>query len=95
MGSLNLYKFLLDPEAVILHIAPWTLLGEEIPILQDLDFEGKAKEKATQKLGYQPRFMQAGFEYIKQWFREVEGKDIELSGDLPEEVKAVVATTLD
>ena len=36
---------------------------------QDLDFEGKAKEKADQKLGYQPRFMQAGFEYIKQWFR--------------------------
>src|SRR3990172_4263724 len=61
----------------------------------DLDFEAKAKEIADQKLGYRPRFMQAGFEYIKQWFREVEGKDIELSRDLPEEVKAVVAATLD
>lgn len=62
---------------------------------EDLDFEAKAKEKADQKLGYRPRFMQAGFEYIKQWFREVEGKDMELSGDLPEEVKAVVTATLD
>src|SRR3990167_7791074 len=62
---------------------------------EDLDFEAKAKEKADQKLGIRPRFMQAGFEYIKQWFREVEGKDIELSPDLPEEVKAVVMATLD
>jgi len=62
---------------------------------EDLDFEAKAKEKADQKLGVRPRFMQAGFEYIKQWFREVEGKDIELSPDLPEEVKAVVIATLD
>jgi len=62
---------------------------------EDLDFEAKAKEKADQKLGVRPRFMQAGFEYIKQWFREVEGKDIELSPDLPEEVKAVVMATLD
>ncbi|KKU81467.1 MAG: Response regulator receiver protein [Parcubacteria group bacterium GW2011_GWA1_47_8] len=61
---------------------------------EDLDFEAKAKEKADQKLGYRPRFMQAGFEYIKQWFREVEGKDVELSEDLPEEVKAVVTATL-
>ncbi len=62
---------------------------------EDLDFEAKAKEKADQKLGYRPRFMQAGFEYIKQWFREVEGKDIELSRDLSEEVKTVVTATLD
>jgi len=62
---------------------------------EDLDFEAKAKEKADQKLGVRPRFMQAGFEYIKQWFREVEGKDVELSPDLPEEVKAVVMATLD
>src|SRR3989338_1349238 len=62
---------------------------------QDLDFEGKAKEKAAQKLGYQPRFMQAGFEYIKQWFREVQGQEMEMSADLPEEVKAVVRATIE
>ena len=62
---------------------------------EDLDFEAKAKQKADQKLGYQPRFMQAGFEYIKQWFREVEGKDFELSESLPEDVKTAVAATLE
>lgn len=62
---------------------------------QDLDFEAKAKQKADQKLGYQPRFMQAGFEYIKQWFKEAEGKDFQLSEDLPEDVRAAVTVTLE
>ncbi len=61
---------------------------------QDLDFEAKGKEKAGQKLGYQPRFMQAGFEYIRQWFREVQNQDTELSADLPEDVRQVVGETL-
>jgi hypothetical protein len=61
----------------------------------DLDFEAKAKQKAEQKLGHQPRFMQAGFEYIKQWFREVQGQEAQLSEDLPEEVKAAVSATLE
>src|SRR3989344_5225834 len=67
----------------------------DLAYTQDLDFEGKAKEKATQKLGYQPRFMQAGFEYIKQWFRESQGREMEISADLPEEVKAVVQATIE
>ena len=62
---------------------------------QELDFEAKAEEKASQKLGYQPRFMQAGFEYIKQWFRETQGQEIEISADLPDEVKAVVQSTIE
>jgi len=67
----------------------------DLAYMQDLDFEGKAKEKAVQKLGYQPRFMQAGFEYIKQWFRESQGREIKISADLPEEVKAVVQATVE
>lgn len=62
---------------------------------EDLDFEAKAKQNADQKLGHQPRFMQAGFEYIKQWFRETQGQEMEMSADLPEEVKAVVQATIE
>ena len=62
---------------------------------EDLDFEGKAKGKAKEDLGYTPRFMQAGFEYIKQWYLETKGNPPgELSEDLPEEVRAVVERTL-
>lgn len=62
---------------------------------EDLDFEAKAKGDAIEKLGYQPRFMQAGFEYIKQWFKESKKESLELSEDLSPEVKAVVSKTLD
>lgn len=63
---------------------------------EDLDFEGKAKGKAKAELGYTPRFIQAGFEYIKQWYRETQGEDFgTLTEDLPDEVKAVVRATLD
>jgi cation transport regulator ChaB/Mg-chelatase subunit ChlD len=59
-----------------------------------LDYEAKAKELSKEKLGQQPRFMKAGFEYLKQWFKEVQGQDFEISEDLPEEVKDVVNKTL-
>ncbi len=38
--------------------------------------------------------MQAGFEYIKQWFKQSQGKSFELSPDLPDDVCAVVEKTL-
>jgi cobalamin biosynthesis protein CobT len=61
----------------------------------DLDFEGKAKEKAQEKLGYTPRFIQAGFEYIKQWHKETQGNtSATLSEDLPQDIKSVVQATL-
>jgi len=62
---------------------------------EDLDFEGKAKGKAKEDLGYTPRFMQAGFEYIKQWYVETQGTAPGvLSEELPEDVRAVVEKTL-
>jgi cobalamin biosynthesis protein CobT len=60
----------------------------------DLDLENKYKERAQEKLGYQPKFMQAGFEYIKFWFKEQKGKKEEISGDLPKEVQEVVEKTI-
>ncbi|HOX96949.1 MAG TPA: VWA domain-containing protein [bacterium] len=61
----------------------------------DLDLEVKSKAEAGKKLGYQPRFMQAGFEYIKQWFREIKNQELEITEDLPEEVKLVVSSTIE
>ncbi len=54
----------------------------------------KMEEMAVNKLGFQPRFMQAGFEYIKQWFKEVQGQPFEVSEQLPVDVKSVVKATL-
>lgn len=61
----------------------------------DIDFEKKAKEDAKDELGFRPKFMQAGFEYIKQWFLETQGREQVYSEDLPEDVKAVVEKTLE
>lgn len=60
----------------------------------DLDFEGKAKGKAQDELGYTPRFIHAGFEYIKHWYREIRGEEPVLGEDLPEDVRAVVGKTV-
>lgn len=60
----------------------------------DLDFEVKAKEKAVETLGYQPRFIKAGFEYIKQWYQEEIGEEISFSENLPEDVRKVVESTI-
>lgn len=61
----------------------------------DMDFEKKAKTDAKGELGFQPRFMQAGLEYIKQWFAETRGEEPVLSDDLPAEVKDVVQKTIE
>lgn len=62
---------------------------------EDLDLEGQAKLQAKDQLGFQPRFITAGFEYIKQWFRGVQGQPVELSDDLAPEVREVVEKTLE
>jgi len=55
----------------------------------------KLEEMAMDRLGTKPRFMQAGYEYIRHWFQEVQGKKAEISKDLPEDVKAVVGATVE
>lgn len=56
--------------------------------------ENKYREKAKEKLGQNPRFLQAGYEYLRLWFRETEGQAEEISNDLPEEVRSVVRNTI-
>ena len=67
----------------------------DLAYTMDIDFEERQKDEAQEKLGFQPRFMQAGFEYIKQWFREVKDKEFDLSEGLPDEVRTVVEQTLE
>jgi len=61
---------------------------------EHMGFELSAAEIAKKKLGYQPRFMQAGYEYIKQWFREAKGEEFKIDETLSEEIKEVVEATL-
>lgn len=58
------------------------------------ELETRIDKQAKEKLGYLPRFKQAGFEYIKQWFREHQGEDLQISEDLPDEVREVVRNTI-
>ncbi|MEI7741689.1 MAG: VWA domain-containing protein [bacterium] len=62
--------------------------------IEFLDLEATAEEKAKKKLGKMPRFMKAGFEYMRLWFLESQGEPAEISPDLPAEVQEVVRETL-
>jgi cobalamin biosynthesis protein CobT len=69
---------------------------EDMKVAYELmaQIEEEMRQKAKGELGFQPRFKQAGFEYIRQWFRETQGKKFELSKDLPADVRTVVEQTL-
>ncbi|NCU41809.1 MAG: VWA domain-containing protein [Candidatus Moranbacteria bacterium] len=56
--------------------------------------ESKYKEEAKEKLGHQPRFIQAGFEYLRLWYKETQGQAGEISKTLPQEVQQVVQKTI-
>lgn len=61
----------------------------------DHDFEAKSKNEAKDKLGFQPKFLVAGYEYIRQWFNELNGQPGMFGEDLPTDVKAVIENTLE
>lgn len=60
----------------------------------DTQFEEEAKNAAKTKLGTVPRFLQAGHEYIKQWFNETNGKPLVVDESLPKDVREAVEKTL-
>jgi len=69
---------------------------EQMNLAYTLDqrFEAEAKALAQKRMGSVPRFLQAGHEYIKQWFREANGKPFEIDPTLPQEVQDAVKETL-
>jgi cobalamin biosynthesis protein CobT len=58
------------------------------------NLENKYKEESKEKLGHQPRFIQAGFEYLRLWYKETQGQAGEISKSLPQEVQQVVQKTI-
>lgn len=70
---------------------------EQMKLAYELEaqFEQEAKAKAGEDLGFQPKFMQAGFEYIKQWFAESQGLEPTTSEDLPDDVRTAIEATID
>lgn len=69
---------------------------EQMNVAYTLDeqFEEEARNAAKTKLGTVPRFLQAGHEYIKQWFNEANGKPFAIDESLPEDVRVAVEKTL-
>lgn len=63
------------------------------PESEDAKFETEMQEEANKKFGKKPRFMQAGFEYMKLWYKVSVGEKPELSPDLPDDVRDVVLKT--
>lgn len=57
-------------------------------------FETEMKEKAQAKFKTQPRFMQAGFEYMRLWYQYSLGNEPTLREELPVDVREVVEKTL-
>ncbi len=66
----------------------------DVAYKDSMELKQESAQKASDELGYQPRFMQAGFEYIKQWHKEQKGEKFSVSEDLPKEVREVVEKTL-
>lgn len=79
-------------------------LADEYPYFQKFlhyvehaaaELEWKMMEKAGDELGHLPRFMLAGFEYIRRWYADRVGWEREVSEALPDDVKDVIGKTLD
>ena len=96
-GFSNMMNFIEDPRNDNFVVESYPKYKENVDFAWNNFFENKKKieRKAEENLGFQPRFVQAGYEYIKQWFREIKGENFEISEDLPEEVKEVVRKTLE
>jgi hypothetical protein len=69
----------------------------QMELAYDLQFDEQrqAAEKAKEKVGRVPRFIEAGFGYIRQWYAEKTGKEIPVPENVPDEVAEVVAKTVD
>jgi hypothetical protein len=60
----------------------------------DHGFEAETKDMAEANAGFQPRVLQAGFEYIRQWVAETRGEHVPVRESLDPEVVEALEKTL-
>lgn len=60
----------------------------------DHGFEAETKDMAETNAGFQPRVLQAGFEYIRQWVAENRGERVEIRESLDPDVVEALEKTL-
>ncbi len=92
-----LMNFIEDPRSDNFVAESYPKYAELIDIAWNEFFASKEKmeKQAMEKLGFMPRHVQAGYEYIRQWLKERQGESVEIDSELPEDVKAVVKKTLE
>lgn len=97
-GFAALMNFIEDPRNDNFISESYPRYRENLDISWGAFFEeekGKIEDLAKDRLGTRPRFMRAGYEYIRQWFNEIHDKPLDISEDLPQEVQDVVRATLE
>lgn len=63
-----------------------------------INTQDKVEQKAKADLGTLPRFVRAGLEYIKHWYRETSGTTTQVpieDQDISEDIKSVITKTID
>lgn len=96
-GFSAMMNFIEDPRNDNFVMEAYPRYRENIDAAWGKFFEDQEKEmqgKAVEKLGTIPRFQQAGYEYIRQWFNELNGKPFAIDESLPEDVREAVEKTL-
>lgn len=86
-----------DPRVNNFLVEAYPKAGEQMYVAYEMDaqFGVQARQWAKDQLGFEPRFIRAGFEYIKQWLREARGEGVALSDGLASEVREIVEKTLE
>lgn len=97
-GFSALMNFIEDPRNDNFIEEVYPRYGEGIDAAWGAVFEKEKtdlEKEAEKTLGKKPRFVQAGYEYIRHWFYERQGKPTPVDESLPPEVTDVVTQTLD
>ncbi len=61
----------------------------------DFEMADKFRKETKEKLGFQPKHIQAGLEYIRLWFYDRKSEPVEIAPHLPDDVKDVIRKTLE